>query len=218
MPVPTTTLSITEIFASIQGEAGHAGYPCAFVRLARCPLRCRWCDTDYSFGPGVRMEFSEIHAKLESFQIPLVQLTGGEPLAQPAVNGFARELIERGRKVLLETSGALSIKDVPSEVHIVMDLKAPASAMQERNLWANLELLKPTDEIKCVLADRSDFDWFVEVADRYDLWSRFLLWLSPVHGELPADRLAEWIIQSQRPLRLNLQQHKIIWSPDRKGV
>jgi 7-carboxy-7-deazaguanine synthase len=149
-------LMITEIYASIQGESSFAGLPCTFVRLTGCPLRCRWCDTAYSFEGGKAMTFDEVLADVARQKIQLVELTGGEPLAQKGCTTLAHQLVEAGYKVLIETGGSEDVAPLDSRVHIIMDIKCPGSGMHERNLWSNLDALKPSDEIKFVLADRAD--------------------------------------------------------------
>lgn len=213
-----TTLLITEIYASVQGESSYAGIPCTFVRLTGCPLRCRWCDTAYAFQGGKEMSIAQIVAAVEAEGLPLVELTGGEPLAQPNVAHLAKSLAEKGYKVLIETSGSEPIDPVLETCHIIMDIKCPGSRMEERNHWANLEKLKPTDEIKFVIADRADFDWAMDVIRKNQLDKRFHLLLSVAFGLLQPKDLVSWILAEKLACRLNLQQHKYIWSPRAKGV
>lgn len=210
-------LMITEIYASIQGESSYAGLPCTFVRLTGCPLRCRWCDTAYSFEGGKAMTFDEVLADVASQKIQLVELTGGEPLAQKGCITLAHKLIEAGYKVLIETGGSEDVAPLDSKVHIIMDIKCPGSGMHERNLWSNLDALKPTDEIKFVLADRADYDWALDIIKNRNL-ERFKLLFSPAFGLLQPKTLAEWMVIDKVQARLNLQQHKYIWHPRAKGV
>lgn len=211
-------LIITEIYGSIQGESSYAGLPCTFIRLTGCPLRCKWCDTAYGFYGGTTMSLEQIMGRVKEIGLPLVELTGGEPLAQPACAALAKELIDAGYKVLIETSGSEDVSVLPRETHIIMDLKCPGSKMQERNLWSNLNALKPTDEIKMVLADRADFDWAVEQIAGHKLSERFKVLLSCAFGLLQPKDLAEWMVAHNVNARLNLQQHKYIWHPRAKGV
>ncbi len=211
-------LTITEIFASIQGESIYAGNPCSFIRLSGCPLRCSWCDTVYSYKGGRPMSVDAILTVLAEFGLPMVELTGGEPLAQKGAFGLAQTLVDKGYRVLIETSGALPVAGLPPEVHIVMDLKCPDSGMSERNLLANLDVLKSSDEIKFVVASHRDFLWGQSlIADR-QLTKKFHVSFSPAWGLVDPKDLAAWIIAARLPVRLNLQQHKYIWGPDVKGV
>ncbi len=215
----TDRLTVTEIYASIQGESSYAGFPCTFIRLAGCPLRCRWCDTAYSFGGGRSMDHAEILQEVEKAGIKLVELTGGEPLAQAGTPALIATLVGLGYKVLIETSGAEPIETLHPETHVIMDLKCPDSGMAERNRWENLAHLKPTDEIKFVLASRGDFDWAVEMVKMHRLEGRVRLLFSCAWGQVAPKDLAAWMVAM--PLvdaRLQLQQHKYIWSPRAKGV
>lgn len=217
-PLSTPNLSVTEIYASVQGESTFAGSPCTFVRLSGCPLRCRWCDTSYSFHGGESLTILDVVAKVRELALPLVELTGGEPLAQEGAVPLLEELIAAGFKVLLETSGALPIAPVPPACHVIMDLKAPGSGMTDKNLWQNIDALAPHHEVKIVLANRGDFDWALDIIERYNLAARCQVLLSPAFGLLPPKTLVEWLLASKVPARLNLQIHKYIWSPRQKGV
>jgi 7-carboxy-7-deazaguanine synthase len=214
------TLRITEIFHSIQGESTWAGLPCAFVRLARCPLRCRWCDTTYSFHGGEKKTIREILAALRGYGTPLVLLTGGEPLAQDACIDLAEVLLEEGYSVLIETSGALPIDDLPDSVIKIMDLKCPGSGEEDKNYWPNLEVLNAfQDEVKFVIADRTDYEWSRAVTEEHDLPGKCeAVLFSPVFGELDPADLAKWILEDSLSVRLSLQQHKQIWDPQKRGV
>lgn len=212
------TLNITEIYGSIQGESTYAGFPCTFVRLTGCPLRCRWCDTAHAFQGGSVKSIPEIVAEVSRIGLPYVELTGGEPLAQKACAPLARALVDAGFRVLIETGGSESVDVLPKEVHIVMDLKCPGSGMQDRNLWENLSWLKSTDDIKFVLADRADFDWALERIGEHRLNERFRVLLSCAFGLLQPRDLAAWMVEKKLDCRLQLQQHKYIWSPKAKGV
>jgi 7-carboxy-7-deazaguanine synthase len=220
----TKTLGITEIFYSIQGESTHAGRPCVFVRLSGCPLRCSWCDTEYSFTAGKKMNFEEILAEIKRFGCDLVEVTGGEPLAQIGAYEFLDFLLQNKLEVLLETAGSHSLENVPKEVCIVMDIKAPGSNEVSRNRLENLKFLKPhKDEIKFVIADRTDFDFAVETILKNDLLGNFELLFSavhktPKHPGLDMASLAAWILESKLPVRMQTQLHKHIWGAEKMGV
>lgn len=211
-------LVITEIYGSIQGESSYAGFPCTFIRLTGCPLRCRWCDTAYGFDGGQKMSEDDVLRKVQEIGLPLVELTGGEPLAQATCIPLAERLVREGYRVLIETSGSEDVSRLHRDVHIIMDLKAPGSLMHEKNLWTNLEYLKPSDEIKIVLSHRADFDWAMETIRSYKLDERFQVLLSCAFGLLQPKDLAGWMVEYQVKARLNLQQHKYIWHPRTKGV
>ncbi len=214
-----SSLVISEIYQSVQGEAAYAGWPCTFVRLTGCPLRCRWCDTVYGFKGGQTMGFDEIKAQIRAFAIPLVELTGGEPLAQEGCNQFIQELIEDGYRVMIETGGSESVEGLPTETHIIMDLKCPGSGMDHRNHYANLQYLKPSDEIKFVIADRADYEWARNLVRMEELDTRFNVLFSTAFGLLQPQLLVAWILDDKlMRVRLNLQQHKYIWKPTAKGV
>jgi 7-carboxy-7-deazaguanine synthase len=212
------TLIITEIYASVQGESSYAGIPCTFVRLTGCPLRCRWCDTTYGFSGGSEMSLDSIIVNVKELGLPLVELTGGEPLAQKNCALLAQKLIDAGHHVLIETGGSEDVSVLPKEIHIIMDIKCPGSQMHERNLWQNLDHLKPTDEIKMVLSHREDFEWAMKVMKDHQLADRFKVLMSPAFGLLQPKDLAEWMVSEKLNARLNLQQHKYIWHPRTKGV
>ena len=215
---------MTEIFHSIQGESTWAGLPCTFVRLTGCPLRCVWCDTEYAFSGGDRVPLGEIEACVEAFGCKLVEITGGEPLAQRATATLARRLLDEGYTVLVETSGALDVGVLDDRAHRIMDLKCPGSGEAARNLWSNLDRLTGRDEVKFVVADLDDFDWAVGVVRRHRLAERLddgslgALLVSPVWGMEDQGELAAAILASGLPVRYQTQLHKHIWGPDRAGV
>lgn len=213
-------LKITEIYRSIQGESRHAGFPCTFIRLTGCPLRCKWCDTVYSFKGGQSLSIEQILEEVQKLNLSLVELTGGEPLAQPLAFPLMDQLLKKGYQVLLETSGSEDLSQVPSGVHIIMDLKAPDSTMSEKNLWSNLVHIKPSDDIKFVLASRSDFDWAMEIIQTEKLLEKAQILLSCAWGLLEPKTLSEWMLDNAtaQHCRLQLQQHKYIWGPRAKGV
>jgi 7-carboxy-7-deazaguanine synthase len=209
-------LTIYEIYVSVQGESTHVGRPCTFVRLSACDLRCAWCDTPYAFTGGHKMSVDEVLAEVERIRCPLVEITGGEPLLQKDVYQLMQELLDRGYDVLLETGGHVPIDDVPDEVVAIVDVKCPASGEAARMHWPNLELLSAHDEVKFVIQDRADFNYARDVVRRYRLDERALF--SPVHGVLAPSELARWILEDRLPVRLQIQAHKYIWSPDARGV
>ncbi len=208
-------LRVSEIFASLQGESTTVGVPTVFVRLTGCPLRCRWCDTTYAFRGGERLTIDEILARVSDLGLPEVCVTGGEPLAQAACRDLLTALADAGHRVSLETSGALSIAGLDPRVRCVMDLKAPGSGEADKNLWDNLDHLRPHDEVKFVLAGRADYDWAKDVLERHGLARRATVLFSPVTGELAPSTLADWIVADRLPVRFQLQLHKILWGDAR---
>jgi 7-carboxy-7-deazaguanine synthase len=204
-------LRVTEIFRSIQGESTRAGFPCAFIRLTGCSLRCVWCDTAYAFTGGEDIPVSEAVARVLALGTDLVEVTGGEPLEQDGVYPLMAELLDRGKTVLLETGGHVPLDRVDPRVVKIVDVKAPGSGMVAANLPENLENLSARDEVKFVLADRQDFDWALEFVAARDLDRRHVVTFSPVWESLPAADLAGWIRDSGRPIRLGLQLHKFLW-------
>ena len=213
-------LRVTEIFLSIQGESSHAGRPCSFVRLTGCPMRCVWCDSEYTFYGGKRISFDAILARLDEFGCPLVEVTGGEPLAQKSVFPFISELCDRGYEVLIETGGYISTESVDPRAKIILDVKCPASGEAARNHWPNLERLRPElDEVKFVVADLADWEFTREMIARYDLETRTKeILVSPVHSPSNLVEIAEAVSRSGLRVRLNLQLHKYIWGPQARGV
>jgi 7-carboxy-7-deazaguanine synthase len=213
-------LRITEIFLSIQGESSHAGRPCAFVRLTGCPMRCRWCDSEYTFTGGERISFEEIFAKLNEFGCNLVEVTGGDPLAQKNVYPFITRLCDDGYEVLIETGGFFSTEKVDARAKIILDVKCPASGESERNYWANLERLNAEkDEVKFVIADLNDWEFAREIIEKYDLPNKTKeILISPIFGVENLREIAETIARSGLKVRLNLQLHKYIWGANVHGV
>ncbi|MEE8142675.1 MAG: radical SAM protein [Planctomycetota bacterium] len=213
-----SSLRVTEIYPSIQGESRHAGRPCVFVRLTGCPLRCVWCDTAYAFTGGEQRSLDSIVAKAVSYGLELVEVTGGEPLAQKHTGKLLTLLADQFQEVLLETSGALSIEGLDPRVRVILDLKAPGSGEESRNRWQNLEQLKPGDELKIVIADRADYEWAKEVLQHRSIPEPVPVHFAPVHGELDPRTLAAWLIKDRLAARLQLQLHKYIWGPEVRGV
>lgn len=213
-------LRITEIFMSIQGESSHAGRPCSFVRMTGCPMRCVWCDSEYTFTGGERMSWEDIFGKLEEYGCNLVEVTGGEPLAQKNVFPFITELCDRGYEVLIETGGFVSTKQVDPRAKIILDIKCPASGESGRNHWPNLfRLREDLDEVKFVIADMADWVFAKETITKYDLEDRCReILISPVHGIENLAEIAEAVSRSGLKARLNLQLHKYIWGADARGV
>ncbi len=218
------SLKISEIFYSVQGEAFYSGYPCIFIRTSGCNLKCSWCDTKYA-DKGSLLTIKEILDKVKNFNnCKLVELTGGEPLRQPSSIKLMSYLIDQNYKVLLETNGSCDIKDVPQKVHIILDIKCPSSGMSTYNLLSNLNYLKPTDEIKFVVQDRSDFDWAKSFILSHSLnknqtSDKSNLLVSAIFGKLKLEDLVQWIKETPDiHFKLNVQIHKFIWDPSRRGV
>lgn len=211
-------MKINEIYKSIQGESTYAGRPCVFIRTTGCNLRCEWCDTAHAFDEGREMTVETILAQVEAYSCRLVELTGGEPLLQKEAPLLATKLLDGGHTVLIETSGSLDIRPVDPRAVIVMDIKCPGSGMSGAMRWDNIPSLKPTDQVKFVIKDRSDYDWAVEVLERYPLLNRRAVLFSPVFGTMDARLLAEWILEDGLSVHLQLQLHKYIWHPEARGV
>jgi len=213
-------MRITEIFYSIQGESSFAGLPCAFVRLTWCNLRCSWCDSEYTFTGGTEMSVDEVLERVRSYGCPLVEITGGEPLVQKReCCELARRLCDEGYTVLVETGGSLDTSVLDQRVIKILDVKCPGSGEAHRNYWANLEALNPRDEIKFVIKDRADFDYALDVIEKYKLDERDpQVLFSPVWGAIELKDLAAWILQSGVRARMQLQLHKYIWGADARGV
>ena len=212
-------LTVNEIFHSIQGESTYVGRPCVFVRLTACDLRCSWCDTPYAFHEGHKMSLDDIIDKVKTFECPVVEITGGEPLLQKEVYPLMQRLLDDGLTVMVETGGHLSIEQVPAGVIRVMDVKCPGSGESHRVDWANLDRLRPTDEVKFVIRDRADYEFAREVVSKHALTERTAAVLfSPVHGVMEPRPLAEWILADRLGVRLQLQAHKYIWDPATRGV
>lgn len=211
-------LQVAEIFLSIQGESSFAGLPCAFVRLAGCPLRCRWCDTAYARAGGQAMALEEAVERVLAHGVDLVEVTGGEPLAQPGGPALVGALCDAGRTVLVETSGALDIAGLDPRAHVIMDVKCPGSGMDQRLHRPNLARLRPRDEAKFVLASRADYEYAVSVIRAHGLERRTQVLLSTVHGTLAPRQAVEWMLADRLRARFQLQLHKYIWGPEARGV
>jgi 7-carboxy-7-deazaguanine synthase len=212
-------VTINEIFYSVQGESTYAGRPCVFVRLTACDLRCSWCDTPYAFHEGTKRPLEDVLGDVERFDCGLVEITGGEPLLQEDVYPLMQALIDRGKTVLLETGGHRSTARVPAPVVTILDLKCPGSGEAARTDWQNLDRLRPHDEVKFVIKDRADYDYARDAIARHRLAARAAaIHLSPVHGVLDPKELSEWVLADRLPVRVQLQLHKYIWSPQARGV
>ncbi len=213
------TLTVNEIYFSIQGESSWAGWPCVFVRLTFCDLRCSYCDTEYAFYEGKKQTLPEIVDAVKAFKCQLVEITGGEPLLQKNVLSLMAMLADAGQTVLLETSGAHDISLVDARVHRIMDLKTPGSGECERNLFSNIEHLTQRDEVKFVIGSREDYEWSRDKVLRYNLAERcHAVLFSPIFGRIDPREIVEWILADNLRVRFQLQMHKFIWSPTKRGV
>ena len=215
----TQTLTVNEIYHSIQGESTWAGRPCVFVRLTFCDLRCNYCDTEYAFYEGKKHTLNEIVQQVAALRCPLVEVTGGEPLLQKNVLPLMQKLCDAGHIVLLETSGAHDISAVDERVHRIMDLKTPGSGEVEKNLWSNIDHLTSRDEVKFVIGSREDYEWSREKVARFNLPSQcHAVLFSPIFGRIDPREIVEWILADNLDVRFQLQMHKFIWSPTQRGV
>src|SRR5688500_329935 len=210
-------IRITEIFHSIQGESSHAGRPCTFIRLAGCNLRCVWCDSEYTFTGGDAMSIEGILERIGAWPTRLVEVTGGEPLAQKESFDLIRRLCDQGCEVLMETSGSIDIGPVDPRATIILDVKCPGSGEERKNFWPNLARLRPGDEVKFVIADRADYEYALSVIRQRSLEETSVLF-SPVWGALPLRDLAEWMLADGLRARLQTQLHKHIWGAEARGV
>ena len=215
---PPDSILLAETYLSIQGESTRAGEPCWFVRTARCNLRCRWCDSEFTFSGGTRRPVEEVVAEAFASGAPLVEVTGGEPLLQRSSLEVMRRLCDAGRTVLLETGGSLPVDRVDPRVVRIVDVKCPGSGEAGRNRWENLEVLTARDEVKFVLADRADYEWARGVIRERDLPARCTVLLSVAHGLLAPADVAKWMIEDRLDARFQLQMHKVIWGADATGV
>ncbi len=214
------TLRVTEIFHSIQGESTHAGRPCAFVRLTGCPMRCVWCDSEYTFTGGDHLSIDEVLAQVRAMGCNLVEVTGGEPLAQPHAFTLIKKLCEEGYEVLVETGGYVSTETLDPRAKIILDVKCPGSGEDARNHWPNLDVLRADkDEVKFVIANRSDWDFARDIIERFELEKRAkAVLISPIWIGVDLQEVASWITSSGLNVRMQLQMHKYIWGPEARGV
>jgi 7-carboxy-7-deazaguanine synthase len=210
-------MRVTEIFYSIQGESSHAGRPCVFVRLAGCNLRCRWCDSEYTFTGGDKISMDDVMACVRGYGCRLVEITGGEPLSQSEAFELVTQLCDENYEVLIETSGSIDIAPVDRRAKIILDVKCPGSGEAAKNRWENLDRLRPHDEVKFVIADRADYDFARRVVGEKNL-DRWTVLFSPVWGELEMKTLAEWMLADRLTARLQTQLHKHIWGAEARGV
>lgn len=214
-----TSVVVKELYLSLQGESSHQGLLCTFVRLTGCHLRCRWCDSEFSFKGGERLQNVEVLRRVLELRAPMVEVTGGEPLLQPGVYPLMESFLAAGLVTLLETSGAIDVRLVPPDVHKIVDLKTPSSKEHDRNDLRNFESMNARDELKFVIGSREDYDWSVRMIRDHRLDARpFGLLFSTVYGALAPAQLAEWIIADHLPVRFQLQQHKYVWEPNARGV
>jgi 7-carboxy-7-deazaguanine synthase len=213
------TIVVNEIYHSIQGESTWAGFPCVFVRLTFCDLRCNYCDTEYAFYEGKKESLGNVFEAVMKFTCPLVEITGGEPLLQKNVLPLMTMLADAGRTILLETSGAHDISKVDPRVHRIVDLKTPGSGEVERNLWSNMEQVTKLDEVKCVIGSREDYEWSREKILQFGLTKRcHAVLFSPIFGRIDPRQIVEWILADNLDVRFQLQMHKFIWTPTQRGV
>lgn len=212
-------LTVHEIYVSVQGESTHVGRPCVFVRLTACDLRCVWCDTPYAFTGGKKMSVDEVVGAVRDLQCNLVELTGGEPLLQPAAIPLMQRLLDDGFEVLVETGGHLPIDRLPKGVHAIMDVKCPGSGEAGKMHWPNLDALSKDHEVKFVIADRADYEYARRIITEHDLAARAgAVLLSPVHGVQRPDEVVKWMLDDHLDARLQIQAHKFIWTPETRGV
>jgi 7-carboxy-7-deazaguanine synthase len=211
-------MKINEIFKSIQGESTFAGLPCVFIRTTGCNLRCRWCDTSYAFYDGTEMDLESILQRVRDYRCDLIELTGGEPLVQKETPLLIKKLLDEGYRVLIETGGSLDIGVLDPRATVIMDIKCPGSDMTHAMRWENLQQLKPADEVKFVIADRTDYLWAKTIVERHALADRHSVLFSPVFGMMEPRQLAAWILEDALKVQLQLQIHKYIWEPETRGV
>jgi len=219
MTAKEPTLKIHEIYESVQGESSWAGWRCVFVRLTACDLRCSYCDTEYAFYEGKKRLVSEVLCEVLATDCPQVEITGGEPLLQKNVLPLMTQLCDAGKTVLIETSGAHDISVIDKRVHRIMDLKTPGSGECARNLWSNIAHLEKRDEVKFVIGSREDYEWSREQLQTHKLDERCgCVLFSPIFGRIEPRQIVEWIIADKLPVRFQIQMHKVIWEPTKKGV
>ncbi len=211
-------LKVNEIFYSIQGESTFAGLPCVFVRLTGCNLRCSYCDTKYAYEEGEEISINGILGKVEKYNCDLVEITGGEPLIQSQSIELAKALIKDGKKVLVETNGSLDISALEEPIIRIMDVKCPGSNEHEKMNWDNIQNMRRNDNVKFVLTDREDFHWAVDKVIKFDLLNKSEVLFSPDFKILNPEKLSKWILETSLPIRLQLQMHKYIWQPSKRGV
>ena len=211
-------IKINEIYYSIQGESTFTGLPCIFIRLTYCNLRCTYCDSEYTFHEGSDMTIDEIISKIKDYPCNLIEVTGGEPLFQKNCIPLLEKLVELKYGILLETSGSLSIKDVPKQIINIIDFKCPSSNMEKKNYWENINYLNKKDEIKFVIGNREDYDWAKNKISEYNLLNKCTILMSPTYNEINPKTIAEWILKDGIDIRFQIQLHKEIWEESTRGV
>ena len=211
-------LKINEIYYSIQGESSYMGKPCIFIRLTYCNLRCTYCDSEYTFYEGNDMSINDILDKIKEYPCKLVEVTGGEPLFQKGCTNLLQKLVDLDYKVLLETSGSLTIKKVPKEVINIIDFKCPSSNMEKKNLWDNINYLKSSDEVKFVIGNREDYDWAKDKIEKYNIINTCSVLMSPMYKEIESKIITKWILEDNLDVRFQIQLHKEIWPEEERGV
>jgi len=216
--IENLTLKVNEIYYSLQGESTHSGKPCVFVRLTYCNLRCSYCDTAYAFFEGQEMTLLEILKKVKTYNCPLVEITGGEPLIQKNVLPLMEYLCDKGFEVLLETAGHLSISETDPRVKRIMDIKCPSSGESTKTHWENIDCLKDDDEVKFVVGSNEDLDYSKKIINEYSLDKRCPVIISPVFNKISNQEIADWILHNHLAVRMQIQLHKMIWEPDARGV
>ncbi|MFH1130059.1 MAG: radical SAM protein [Pseudomonadota bacterium] len=209
---------VNEVYLSIQGESSFVGWPCVIVRTTGCPLRCKWCDTQYAYDEGKEISVEDLVSQTMGFGVGHVEVTGGEPLVQREITTFMLRLCDLGKTLLLETNGAMDISKVDPRVHIIMDFKCPDSGELEKMRWENLDLLQSKDEVKFVLASRQDYEFARQVTLERKLNERCQVLISVVHDQIERQLIAEWILEDRLPARFQMQMHKVIWPRDKRGV
>ncbi|MFT3713336.1 MAG: radical SAM protein [Archangium sp.] len=213
------SVMVKEVYLSLQGESSHQGLLCAFVRLTGCHLRCTYCDSEFAFRGGTRRTVKDVVREVVAMKTPRVEITGGEPLLQPGVYPLMEQLLDAGLIVLLETSGAIDVREVPERVHAIVDMKTPSSKESDRNDLRNFDSMDARDELKFVIGSREDYEWSVRLMKEHRLSERpFSILFSSVFDKLHPRELAEWIIDDRLPVRFQLQQHKYVWEPNARGV
>lgn len=212
-----SSLTVNEIFYSIQGESSYAGYPCVFIRLTGCNLRCTYCDTTYAYDEGRKYSIEALVKKVKTYNCNLIEVTGGEPLIQEGVYELLDKLVENRHTVLIETNGSLPIDRIKPRCIKIVDIKCPGSGMSDKMDFTNLKKLSTNDEVKFVIGDKRDYNWAVKIISQENLHKN-LVHFSPVFGRLKPERLAMWILDDHLSIRLQLQLHKYIWSHRTRGV
>ena len=211
-------LKVNEIYYSIQGESSLSCLPCIFIRLTYCNLRCTYCDSEHSFYEGNDFTIPEILNKIKEYDCNLVEVTGGEPLLQNNCINLLEELIKSGYNVMLETSGSLSIKNVPANVKKIIDFKCPSSGMEKKNLWEIIDDIDSNDEIKFVIGNKEDFDWSINKIKKYNMEDKCSILFSSIFGKIEYKTVVQWILNSKIHARFQLQIHKHIWEEETRGV